>query len=256
MNPHLCRIVLRPRNPFEVFDLTWRFLRERGRPVLRMAAITVLPAWVVLGLAAWLSGGHWAVGVATLLVAPLVRSPFTLLAGRLLFADEVRLRDVLWGLLRRLPALLLTAGVILGGWALASLTCFALTPLTRGVHLWLPETALLERVPARRGTRRAARLAGGQVGTAAVGVIAEVALTVWGGLAGEAIGQALVGFVLQLGQPFGSLLSIQVTPYVVGGVLLVQPIYAIYRLLLYVDARTRQEGWDLQVGLRAAGLAR
>ncbi len=255
MNPYRCRIVLRPRDPLEVFDLTWRFLREGGRPLLTMATAVLLPTWLLLALIAWASDGHWATLLATLCIGPLLRAPFTLLGGRLLFDDEVRVRDVLRDLLGRAPALAMTGVFVALGWVAAASTCFVALPWTRGAQLWLPETALLERVSAARGQRRAARLAAGQIGAAAVGVLAGAALPVWAALAAEATGHAVVRFVFQLGEPFGSLVTLQVTPYLLAGVLASQPLYAIYRLLLYVDARTRQEGWDLQVGLRAAGLA-
>ena len=71
-----------------------------------------------------------------------------------------------------------------------------------------------------------------------------------------AIGHGIVEFLLQLGRPFGSLSNGEVTPYAVAGVLLAQPLIALYRLLLYVDVRTRLEGWDLQVSLRALGMER
>jgi hypothetical protein len=79
---------------------------------------------------------------------------------------------------------------------------------------------------------------------------------VWFAVTAEAVGQGLVSGVLQLGTPFGDVLLGEVTPFLILGILLSHPVYAIYRLLLYVDVRTRVEGWDLQVGLRAAGLSR
>ena len=74
-------------------------------------------------------------------------------------------------------------------------------------------------------------------------------------MAAESLGQGIIGFVFQLGAPFGALSSGDATPYLLMGVLLANPVNAMYRLLLYVDARTRSEGWDLQVRLRALGLS-
>jgi len=94
------------------------------------------------------------------------------------------------------------------------------------------------------------------VGIAVMGAASRWGFIVWFGLVGEATGQAMVGFILQLGEPFGALMYGDVTPYLLLGLLVSQPVHAVYRLLLYVDVRTRLEGWDLQVGLRAAGLGR
>ena len=60
----------------------------------------------------------------------------------------------------------------------------------------------------------------------------------------------------QRGRPLPSALEGVATPWLTAGILASHPVWALWRLLLYVDVRTRVEGWDLQVGLRAAGLAR
>lgn len=251
MNPNLSRIALRPRGPFEVFDLTLRFLRERPRAFGVLAAWMVLPLSIALGALVWWTGGAWWVLAPTLVVTVVVQAPFTVLGGRLLFAEDASVRQAMWATLRATLGLLITWFLELLGVALVC-TGFGIVALP--ALLYLPETALLERVDIGRGLRRSIRLASGHVGIAAVGVIARFALTLWGALLGELSGQALVGFVLQLGEPFGSLGDGQLTPYMVLGILGVQPLIAVYRLLLYVDVRTRMEGWDLQVGLRALGL--
>jgi hypothetical protein len=255
VNPHLCRVVLRPRGPFEVFDLGYRFMRERFWPLARMGVVVLLPPWLALSVAAWWFEGNLLVLVPAILIGPVLQAPFTLLAGRLLFNEKVRVREVLWDVVRQTPALLGTWAVAILGWTLAAFTCFVGLPWVQGALLYLSETALLERVGPQRGLRRTLRLAAGQFGGTAVGLLAKWLLVIWFGLMGEAVGQAVVGFILQLGAPLGSLMTLQATPWLLGGVLVSQPIYAVYRLFLYVDVRTRVEGWDLQVGLRAAGLA-
>jgi hypothetical protein len=255
MNPNLCRVVLRPRGPLEVFDLGLRMVGSNGRPMLTLAAATVVPVWLPLAVFAWwLPDQGWLAAFLAVVVGVPVQLPFTLLGGRLLFSDTVSVREVLraWlGLIAPtigvwfLYGAALVIGMLFCGWGVL----FTLVPA-----LYLAETTVLERVPMERGLRRSSRLASAHPGTAGAGALGWLGLTVWFALVGEYGMQALLGTVLQLGNPFGTLLGGAVTPGLLLGLLAAQPAIAIYRLLLYVDVRTRVEGWDLQVRLRAAGL--
>ncbi len=253
MNPNACRVVLRRRGPLEVFDLALRFLRANPGPFARLFAVTVLPFAPPAALACWATDGHPALVLLPLALAPWLQAPATVLAGRLLFADRVRVRDVLAELGRRPGALVAamawwTAPQVLGfgllSWVFAIATC------------WASEVALLEEAPPGRILRRSTRLAQLHLGVSTSAVFAWYGLTVWGAVAGESVGQAAVGTVLQLGEPFGSLWEGRVTPFLLLGILAVQPVYGVYHLLLYLDVRTRAESWDLQVALRALGLAK
>jgi len=255
VNPHQCRIALRPRGTLEVLDLAVILVRARHGPLARMLLVTVLPVWVVCVALCVLTDGHWAVLAVPLLVGPVLQAPFTVLAGRLLFAEQITVREVVGDLWGRAPALVASWVLKIGALAASSLTCFYAWPLLQAALMYTSEAALLERVGTGRGLRRTLRLAGGHPGAALVGAGAWYAFVAWFAVVAEVGGQQLVGFVLQLGHPFGQLVEGQVTPYLVLGLLLAQPAYAVVRLLLYVDVRTRVEGWDLQVSLRALGLA-
>jgi len=144
----------------------------------------------------------------------------------------------------------LAGGVVLAGAAL--LGCGIVTPFLVAAVTFLPEATLLERSGVSRGFRRSLSLGGSNPGIAMTTIVTWVALTVWGAAVGEATGQAVVSGILQLGEPFGTALDWRATPYLLWGMLAVQPLFGIYHVLLYIDARTRVEGWDLQVGLMAA----
>ena len=252
MNPNLCRVALRPRGPMEVFDLTLRFVRERARPLGILAAWTCLPVFVVCALGAWWSEGHWGWLVLAVALAPAIHAPYTVLAGRLLFAEETSVWSAVVATFRSLGGLLPAWGIGLIGVCLVG-AC-GIGAIALPVIFYVPETALLERVGPSRGLRRSVRLATGHLPTALVGAIARWALPAWAGIAFEVGGHSVVGSVLQVPNLFGSLLDGYITPYFIAGVIVAQPLVAILRLMLYVDVRTRMEGWDLQVGLRAAGL--
>jgi hypothetical protein len=247
----LCRIALRPRGPLESLDLALRAAREWWRPLAKLSAIVLVPCWIACTALLLATGNNpWAL-LAPIALSPLVQAPFTVLGGRLLFAETVQIREVfaeLWT--RRGPwggALVIQAvGVLL---------CAPLLPIVTIPLVFVSECALLERVPFRRAFRRSSRLTGGYAGGAVVGVIGRWVLLAWAAVVAEASVLA-VSQILQVASPLPGALDGRGTPWMVAGILLSHPAWALWRLLLYVDVRTRVEGWDLQVGLRAAGLAR
>jgi len=253
VNPHLCRIVLRPRGPLEVFDLALTLIRTHPRPFLALTAWAVVPATLLLAVSCWTTDGSPALILAPCLLAPVVHAPATVLAGRILFSERATLRESLAELGGRLVPLALAWAQIAATTLGVLLSCGLLVLLTPAVA-WVTETALLERIGASRGLRRSVRLASHAALNAIAAALGWFALTSWGAVVGEAAGQGIVSFVLQLGTPFGALTDGRATPWLLAGMFAVQPLYAVWRLLLYIDARTRAEGWDLQVGLRAAGL--
>ena len=255
MNPLLCRVVLRDRTPLESLDLAVRFVRETWRPYVILTTVLLLPVWIA-AVAVAVGGdlGLWVAG-ALVLLGPLFQAPFTLLGARLLFAPHVAVRDVLWWV----PS---TLGPSLAAWAasvldlmVALISVGMLWPFSRAGLLYLREVMALEGHGLVAATPRTLALATARPGAALLGACIGFVMAVWMPLVTESLGQALVGFVLQLGAPFGSLWSGQVTPYLLAGLLLSHPAIATFRLFLYVDTRTQLEGWDLQNALRAAAKA-
>ena len=237
-----------------MFDLALALLRAHSGRFARLFALVVLPVALPAAVVAYVTGqGDLVIVTLPILFVPL-QAPGTVLAGRLLFSDTVRIRDVFLELLR--SAVPLFAAWFWQGAALVGgLMCFFVGALfSMPATAYVTEAALLERVGTVKCLQRSLRLAGSNPGNSIVVAVGWVFLTVWSAIVAEMAGQALVGFVFQLGAPFGSLWNGDVTPYLIFGIVAAQPLVGVYRLLLYVDARTRVEGWDLQVGLRAVGL--
>jgi len=245
------RIVLRERSVAEVLDLALRFVVVNARTYAAVAAVALVPAALACAVAGdrlgWRSG--WALAAVLALAADV---PFTLLASRLVFDDRVRARDVLRDALPSagrvvalrlaalpLVAILLLALVVPGVWLATTL-------------LFATEVALLEQAGLGRVFGRAARLASSAPSGAVLGLGALLLLAVAGVLFVDVAGRALIGEIL-LFQPPRPVWSTGGGVLPVLGLFLAIPYLATARLLLYLNVRTRTEGWDIQV--RFAALA-
>ena len=257
MNLSQARIVLRPRFRLESMDLGFRYVfGEARRTFAVLALLTLAPSFVATAAVRWRFGWSWWIvwGIA-LVLGSLASGVFTLAAGRLLFERTVAPRAMLVAFAERLPtyvAAMLTA---------RTLTLLGGLIVVPGLFAWIryafvAEAVLLERVPARRALSRSAWLSrsGGDdaLGTLAILLLMTFAIT----FGVEQVGVAIVEDVLAIPLSSDQLLGDGGSYFALAGYFLAVPWAATSRFLAYIDGRTRQDGWDVQVrlmGLEAKG---
>ena len=255
MNLQRCRVVLRPRNPLDCLDLTLVLIRDQFRPIFRLFAVMVLPVWFLMSVGVMFTSGHWIWLVLSFFLGPILQVPFTILAGRLFFSGELTLAEIfkdVWACRRGLIAWAGCESALFIG---SALLCFIPLPLAQSMVLFMGETVLLERVGVSRSVSRTFRLATQHLGLALFGSIARLGLVIWMALCTEALGQFVIGQLFQMGSPLGAIMEGEVTPFLLLGLLSSHCFFALFRLILYMDVRTRMEGWDLQVAFRSLALA-
>ena len=253
MNLRSARIVLRPRAAVDVLDLTAPFCIAAWRVLLPLSGLVVLPAavgcWMAHALLRWSWPQVWSLAVV---VGGLAQAPFTIACGELLFHEprDVRVAAVLRRALRRAPAFFVTYVLtrLALGLALSILVAF---PFAVSGLFVAQEAVLLEGAGPFAALGRSVRAVRGQ-GSSVFGVAtALLVLPLAGVAAGEIAFQTIVGTVLQLGEPFGTLWQMGGTPYALVGFFLTVPLCAAARFLKYTDLRTRKEGWDIQLRFMA-----
>jgi hypothetical protein len=243
-----CAIVLRPRSVAEVMDLACRVCAVNAGIYLRVAAVAILPCFAVcVALRYWLSWDWGWVWTAAAGLATIAQGAFTVLAGKLIFSEKLTVREVLAGFARRLPsylgALLVTRAVM----AISAFTFFIALPLLWVYMLFAHEASLLEGAGPIETARRSTRFIKGRGGVAFQLLLLLLVAEVSAIACVEVLGDGIVNDVLQLGQPFGSLLEEGGTPFALLGYFLSVPYVATARFLQYIDVRTRADGWDVQV---------
>lgn len=257
------RVVLRPRSLDETFDLAIRYLRTALRDFSKL--LVVFTAILTGGIVAvsWffeLAPGPQA--ALAFLTVPFYERVVTAFAGRHLFSNPISIFGAIRTVAKRLPFLVVHAGFcaipalmicfenddsegLLAGFGIMLAVAWAVFILPMYIHV--TEVLLLEQLPSGHAMRRSRTLIsqrfGRALGTMLFSLVVRgcIVAMIYFGM------NFIVGFVLQfegVSENIGSYFAI--LGYVVAA-----PYVALARLFDYVDARTRREGWDIQVRFNA-----
>jgi len=243
------RVTFRDRSVSDVLDLALRFLVVEGRSYAAVALGSLAPLLAISLAAGWKLGGAaaWAGAIP---LAAIAEVPFTVLASRLVFQDRVSARDVLASARRDGPrvvlARLLAAALVAIGMSLFVVPGVWLA----SIYLFLSEVMLLERASIGQAFGRALRVASSAASEVIVGVLVLVLVSVGSVLLADIAGRAVLGELLQFRPPRpvwtegGSVLAMI-------GLFAAVPYLATARFFLYLNIRTRAEGWDIQTRFAA-----
>ncbi len=254
------RVTLRPRTLDETLNLALAYLRTSARDFLPLfLLLSSVAALMVVGTAYALDLDWGQRCAVTLIVVPIMERVVTVYAGRHLFQNPATKRGALkivlkrmplvliWSLVSTLPFTIVLVDVKETGLLVLGVLCLTFWPFILASHVYLGEAAFLEQLPAGRALHRARILVTYRFGRAL----------------GLLIAQSLVRALFVVSVMFGTsflisgVLQFQGTPDSVGywagigGYILAGPYVAMARLFDYVDARTRREGWDIQVRFNA-----
>jgi hypothetical protein len=237
------RVVLRPRSFLETGDLALTFTRRHSREFVRLLPWVVVPAVVayVLHVAfGWTE--EWALTLE-FAVTGITSGVFVILCGDLMLEPTASLKSVQKRFLANFIGYFVAR---LAGWiAIPGLLLFGYQ-----FSAFIPECVLLERGSIGASFTRTGALLGATPGRwIALGATCIVLFFV--GAAGtEAFRmtfRSLFGLSADGGHAAKDVLSW--APFL--GIALMHPYLAVLRFLLYIDCRTRREGWDLQVQFSA-----
>jgi uncharacterized protein YfiM (DUF2279 family) len=262
-------IVLRPRGMAEILDLACRLSVSVAFGLYaRLALVVLLPVLAGCLALRYAAGWSWPdVWWAAIAAATIAQGIFTVSVGRLLFSEAVTVAQALRLFGRRLGSYLVMLFLSRGLFAavafllgqasvtLAALTLLCVLPFVWPRFYFVHEASLLEGAGPTEAIRRSSRFVQGR-GGAVLGVLLSILLTQAAFVVvAELLCQGLVTQVLQLGKPFGALFADGGSPYALAGLLLSVPYVATARFLEYIDARTRSDGWDVQLRFLAISAA-
>lgn len=247
MNLGEASIVLRHRPALEVIDLTLRFVRSVApKSFLKLSALVLLPAWLAFSSLRYFEVDWFEIWVGAIVLLRILELPFTVLCGHLLFEPEVPIRTVL----REAASALFRT--LVGLFLYAVLFTFSLIviigPLFVGAnYFFLPEVIILERSSPFRAFKRSHQFLGGRSGTGVEGLLMRSGMLFCFVVLMETVGQAVLVHALSVHMPVESLWEDGGSPFALLGVFGFAPYGAAHRFLSYINERTRQDGWDIQV---------
>lgn len=241
-------IVIRPRSVASLGDLSFRFvLGLTPRLYLALGALFVIPAALVAGALRYLAAVDWGlVWLWCFAYATVLQGIFTVAAGQLMFRQRASVSGVFRSYLRRFWVHLGVA-VITRLLAALAMPFFGLGLLVWSRYCFVHEAALLEGHPTHQATQRAAALVRSRSGETFSLLLLTIGFGVGSIVVFEALGRGLFEFLLMLPPVDQALTDAGGSPFAVVGFLVSVPFAASLRFLAYIDARTRGDGWDIQV---------
>lgn len=258
------RVRLRPRTLDETLDLTLMYAVTFRRDFLRLMAWLVLPLTVLLMLLKLGVGLEWnIIAVITIVCAPMLERVMTAYAGEHLFGNTPSPRSALNIAFKRpqlaalgafivpLPLIPILLSSYDDFWVVLGMLAAVFWPFALAQAVYFTQVVLLEKLPARDAYRRASALVAARYARSIGFVAASFTGRLLCVIGAELIARFVVTTVLQLGEPIDTIIDNQGSWPAVIGYLLAAPMIGLARLFDYIDARTRREGWDIQIRFRA-----
>jgi hypothetical protein len=243
------RVTLRERPLLDVFDLAVRFCALHAGAYTRLSLAVLLPGFAASWAVAHY-GGWWLAWVATVAATSFATAPFLALASRLVFADSVGTGEALRMALRALPRLMGIRFLQLLA-LLVSTLLFWLPWLWIGtVLLFVVEVVILEQAGVGASFGRAQRIANANFSSGASTMLILLLAPIGAAMLADVAGREVLQTVLEIKAPpsmfreGGSWLAL-------AGWWSTLPILATSRFFVYLDTRTRTEGWDIQTRFAA-----
>lgn len=252
------RIVVRPRTLDETVDLALAYvricLRDFGKVFFWLTALTLgLVAAITIPLELDL---RWQLGLIVLL-SPVFERAVTVYGGRHLFGHQVRLGGALAQALKQFPLAIGSSLIANSAWLLIingidgvstlsipfGILLGMVLPFVLGAHLYLREVTHLEHLDLHKAMSRARTLVQYRFDRA-LGVL-TVSFLVRGATA--ALAYSWVRFTAEFVLQFTSVPTALPLWSAAAGWVAAGQFLTLMRLFDYVDARTRREGWDIQV---------
>jgi hypothetical protein len=238
----------------ELLDLAFRYVLGDARgsiAVLAAIALSPMLGLAVCARAVW-HWSWWQVWVLTFALGAVTSGVFTVASGRLLFERTLDVRRVLRDYAARLPAFV---SALVASRALIALGSLIVIPgfLAWMRYAYIAEAVLLEQVPVRRALSRSALLSREGNDDGLGPIVATLLFSCLIALAFEAVTLAVLKDVLAIPIQCDTVFDDGGSYFALGGYCASVPWAAASRFLTYIDGRTRQDGWDVQVRLMALG---
>jgi hypothetical protein len=238
------RVALRDRSIADVLDLAIRFLVAEARSYAKVAVVALVPPALAAIAVSRALGWWWGWAVAVVL-ATMAEVFFTVLASRLVFEGEVRARDVLRQGLADLPRVAgarvaRTLSVAFGLFLLIVVGVWAAT-----ISFFVVEVILLERSRLGAAFARSQRIASAAPSDVLICVLVFPIVTALAVLLADVAGRSVMDELLQFDTP-PPVWSGKGGALAVLGFFAQVPYVATARFFVYLNVRTRAEGWDIQ----------